>query len=605
VLARPLPLALSRPRQVRVWSLWAAGWLLVVALASPAEAEVELHVRGRSYISLQESSSNDEIEIRGRLSDDFGRPLEGATIHWEEIDRRTAAARPLSGTSPCETRTSASPDSSQSAPQTDVRGEFCLRVAATVARSGGSWRIRFDGIRDYDPAVVDLDPINLRGSLSIDWSETPREIPVDHDSVRLRWRLVGPPSNADVAPQTVSIHAKFVGDQQPAARSVELGQVRAPINAPTTTFVDPRKLGGPGPGRLVLGFAGDAKWLPMHVSVPAIRTAMVRVEPARPLPTLTPGKRCLLEFRATSKVGQVVQGAVESIVDAGQPRLWPLNDGRTVVPLDVPKNSARDLTLRIRFAPGSPGWLAGPPITLHLPMQQTSPWRYAAWYLAGLAVLGWLVWTRRGYAAPKKRRGPPRRSELIPIAKLEWQATLDGTSGLDAWGTVIDAHDGVPIGSAQLRVTEVGFAAERVLARTISDTNGKFSFPEGSLQSLPRPWLVAEARHHSTFRAQIPGPGRLVVHMVNRRRTLLARLVDWIGKGTHSRFRSAEPTPEEIAHHADQIGDSKVAEWAREVGLAAFGPRQPDSDDEARLEPPNGPAAIRGATRRPGTPHRS
>ena len=133
-------------------------------------------------------------------------------------------------------------------------------------------------------------------------------------------------------------------------------------------------------------------------------------------------------------------------------------------------------------------------------------------------------------------------------------------------GRVIDAHDGTPIAGALVLVRLPAFDASGVQRTARTDDAGAFELDGGA--AGPGAALEVRAPFHTPLAAAMPPPGTLVLSVMSRRRTLLARFVDWASRDGGWE-RRGEATPGEVAVRTDR---AEVATWARAVDEAAFGP---------------------------------
>jgi hypothetical protein len=162
-------------------------------------------------------------------------------------------------------------------------------------------------------------------------------------------------------------------------------------------------------------------------------------------------------------------------------------------------------------------------------------------------------------------------------------------------GLVTDAHDGTPVAHARIDLI-LAEPAGTVLARSVAGENGEFELTPsaGAHGAL----FVVRAPFHADLVSPAPGFGRVRIDLVTRRRHLLGRLAHWASRQAPFRRGRAEPTPAEVARVARRWQRPEVAEWARAVESAAYGPTPVDDRVERAVqerEPPDprgpGPAA--------------
>jgi len=154
-----------------------------------------------------------------------------------------------------------------------------------------------------------------------------------------------------------------------------------------------------------------------------------------------------------------------------------------------------------------------------------------------------------------------------PVARAPIDIVEVGDARAGWRGEVLDAHDGSPIADAVVLVRLPAFDASGVLRTARTDVTGAFVL-EGAESAGPGAALEVRAPFHSPLAAPMPPPGKLVLSLVSRRRTLLARFVEWaVHDGGWE--RRGEATPGEVARRTDR---GEVAGWADAVDEAAFGP---------------------------------
>ena len=93
---------------------------------------------------------------------------------------------------------------------------------------------------------------------------------------------------------------------------------------------------------------------------------------------------------------------------------------------------------------------------------------------------------------------------------------------------MIDAHDGTPITDAIVLVRLPAFDASGVQRTARTDHVGAFALDGGA--AGPGAALEVRAPFHTPLAAAMPPPGTLVLSLTSRRRTLLARFVDWASR---------------------------------------------------------------------------
>jgi hypothetical protein len=280
----------------------------------------------------------------------------------------------------------------------------------------------------------------------------------------------------------------------------------------------------------------------------------------------------------------VSSGSVEALLGSRTVGIATVAGGRAQIAVALGSGRFSG-PMTVRYLPSSPWWIAGPAEQVRASVPKGSAWRGVFWAATLLAIAAYIA------AAWRRPPRPSSKREALDVASPPKEATMrwvPSAPGAPGWtGMATDAHDGAPIGGAVVVATLA--RAER---RTVTEPDGSFVLPPPPSSPHAAGRLRVEGKWHSVLEGELPPQGHIVITLVTRRRTLLARLVDWARKrgapwaGTH------DPTPGEVARSAETLEDRSVASWARAVEAAAFGPAAVDPTEEARvrsLEPDSKP----------------
>jgi hypothetical protein len=155
---------------------------------------------------------------------------------------------------------------------------------------------------------------------------------------------------------------------------------------------------------------------------------------------------------------------------------------------------------------------------------------------------------------------------------------VEGDRTLHGWrGSVRDAHDGAPIAGAVIELVETS-REQMPLVRTQADEAGLFDLrPPGDTRNL---LLAVRAPFHAELVVPTPEYGVVRVDLLTRRRHVLGRLVRWASSRPAFGSRRGEPTPQEVERAARTVERGAVADWARAVEAATYGPAPLDERGE-------------------------
>lgn len=383
---------------------------------------------------------------------------------------------------------------------------------------------------------------------------------------------------AGEAVESLAVSLNITREGRPAQK-VALAQVEIGSNAEFR--VPSRTFGAPGPIEVSADFAGSATTRATRTLLHVTSTAQAVLSLAEPVAPSHPESGVHLRVRVDSVAGAVPSGSVEARsggVSLGSVRV---TGGTAELYVQLEEAAAKARPLELRYVADSPWWLPGAALSVEVPILPPSPWHRIAWITA-VAALG--TWLLAGWQRPRRLERAAARTEgdagRAPVDVLELNDALSG------WrGRVLDAHDGTPISNAVVLVRLPSFDASGVLRTALTDDSGAFVLP-GTDSAGPGAALEVRAPFHTALAAPMPPPGTLVLSLTSRRRTLLARFVNWAAREGGS-DRRGEATPGEVALRTDR---PEVAGWAGAVDEAAFGPDPLSEAKEhgvAAREPPH------------------
>ena len=526
-----------------------------IAHAALARAEAQLRVTGTLTIEASASQRQNASEVEARLLDDAGHAVSAADLRILPLNASSAlSARD------CHSR------SVPLIPNAD--GSY-------VARSNGSGAlcVHFDGTPERAEFELSFaDPNGLYSavarrvvadsatrSVELAFSPAPSVLSLERDTqiISLLSRAV-PPLGAGEDAESLSVSLNLTRDGH---APLLLSRANVELGSGFEFRVPSRAFGAPGPIEVSVEFAGSASTRAARVLAHGTVTAQTKLALAEPI---APSHPVRVRVSASSVAGPVPNGSVEARsagVSLGSARVA---NGSAELYLQLPESTAKARPIELRYVPDSPWWLPGATLSVDIPILPPSPWRRIAW-IAAVAVLG--TWLLLGWQRPRRLEravgsGAPRHTARAPVDVLEVGAAHSG------WrGQVLDAHDGTPIADAMVLVRLPAFDASGVLRTARTDENGAFVL-ESADSAGPGAALEVRAPFHAPLAAPMPPPGKLVLSLTSRRRTLLARFVEWAMRDGGWE-RRGEATPGEVARRTDR---TEVASWAGAVDEAAFGP---------------------------------
>lgn len=579
VAGRP---GLSYRRGIAKRALATAFWLGLALSAPPAWA-APLRVRGSAVIQAHATPVDGGLEIRGQLQDESSRPFGDAPVRLWLLPARGKPPENIVLPSGCGPT---SPHSVRPAPggaryivvRANDAGRFCVRLRGQAI--SGTVRLRFAGNDYFAATETDLDVDSTRRALGLLFSPEPRVL-----SLERRRHLIG---------VATSIEPSDISGQAEGAPSIRLSLELQPKDGHRRELasatlragdralfaVDSSALGGVGPARLTVAFAGSPTLEPARLTTVVERTAWVTLSLQHPVARSNPHRGAGIVVRATSRAGAVPGGTVEARFGGESVGSAPVVNGiaHVVAIFDAPREKNAMLTLR--YLPSAPWWLPGAPIDVAVPLAPPSPWRRLPWVLAAIGIALWVV---RGWHRPARRETPGHVDPTEPPGRPALALVEPGPARSGWRGSVRDAHDGSPIADARVLLRVPSFGPGGVAAETTTDEDGQFSLPHLDGARVEGATLEASARWHSTLVEPLVAPGHVAIALVSRRRALLDLLVGWARRRGPPWAGRNDPTPGHVVEVARDRSVPDVADWAQGVQQAAFGPTPPDETRELEL----------------------
>jgi hypothetical protein len=561
--------------------LLATSLLPTVSFGEPARP---IRILGSASLSATVSAPTsgepavEEVRVEGRLEDDANQGVPDAHVL---LTLGTGAPSPLLQNCPGHTSLQRGEGD---VPQlkTDAEGRFCLILPASTLPGA---RLTYTDAAGYlGAAELKLPSTPAMRSLELSFGAVPTELSLDTPIQGIEVSSALPPGGTPMTGETqldlglLTPHGAF---GVIASTFVHPGE-RARFEVPSAAF------GAPGTAVLVARVAGtalDGTEARQRIT----KTASVSLLPSSLSLEVREGETFELPVNVRWARGDVDSGTVEARADGRAVAAAPVQKGsaKLVIPGSWSGGTSavapdQPRTIELHFVPSSPWWKPGPPAVVPVSFQPPSNWSHLPWLVGALALFGWvaLIWKR-----------PPRRARsLTPVAieppGRESLSVEDASDGA-LRGQVLDAHSSEPVLGATVRVTESGIERELELANVPCDAEGRFDLSLAA--SLAPRRLHVQAAGYAEMIRPLPQRGRLVVHLVTVRRSVLEQLNAWARRKGSPWYQGGSPTPAEISETARSRSDGRVERWANDVEMAAFGPDEPSTQTERSLregEPP-------------------
>ena len=557
---------------------------MFVTLAAPRDAAAgpRIHVRGTARIDAQAARDAGDLLLSGALVDDGGQALSGETVALtlaREADPRQIVsfsedgqtARSCGGSGAFHDATDPRPMSAGGPVVlvTDEAGRFCVRV--TVPRDKYVATIAWGGTQLLEGAKLDLPIDTGRQAISLRFDPEPRIVSLDKGQLAVQ-----------VIASYQENQTTHAGAGLPLYLTNEKGEAlgagaTSPAGALKLTIPSDR-LGPPGRGELRVAFNGNGDLTKsVHIAHIERQARVYLTAPDDPALPLSPEEGIPLPVSATTKAGFIPTfGSVEARIGDAVVGAAPLDNGKAqlVATFAAPRD-ATDVEIRIRYLPSAPWLIPAEDAIVRVRVKGPSPWKQAPLFVAGLAVVVWLV---VGRIKPKAKTA---KSTIGPKPAIHGEArvevlrpTRDSRAGWS--GRVIDAHDAVPIRGARVRIERPGFERAAVIGSAFANEQGRFELRAEAGDGFDE--LVIDGPLHAELRQPLPPCGELQVALVLRKRRLLERMVAWAKRRGRPYDSSPEATPGHVRRAAGN--DFAMAKWADAIEKAAYG----GGDVDARLE---------------------
>jgi len=525
-----------------------------------ARADTPLRITGTLDIEASASLRHGVSELNAHLLDDAGHAVAQAEVRvkptFGESGARGATARACRARAP-----ELAPDSDGTyTTHSDGSGALCVRFEGAFEHA--EFDLSFSDPNGlYAPVLKHVVADGAARSVEVAFSPAPSVLALEREEQVLSLATRPEPAlNADEASELLALTLAAKREGAPAQT---LAHTTVELGSSGEFHVPSRALGGPGPLELDARFAGSATTRAAHASAHVTCTALAELSLAEPLALARPEAGVHVRVRVSSVAGAVPSGAVEARIAGATLGSARVSNGLAELNLPIDEATARAQPLMLRYVADAPWWLPARPLEVEIPISPPSPWPRFGWILAVVLLSAWLFSSWQRPRRLERRMNAPGRSTVrAPVDVIEVGSVEQG------WhGRVVDAHDGTPIAQATLFIRLPSFDGQGVLRSAQTDAEGAFRL-EGTHNTGPGAALEVRAPWHSSLAAPMPPPGRLVLSLVSRRRTLLGRFAAWT-RGDAEWGQRHDPTPGEVARRAQR---KDVSAWAGAVDEAAFGP---------------------------------
>jgi hypothetical protein len=529
-----------------------------LAWSAPARAQTQLRVTGSLTIDASASLQRGACEVTARLLDDAGHAVSGAQLQIKLV----GSAEPAPTARECGSRTSELPLTAQGVylARTNDSGALCVHFEITSEHP--EFELSFSDPNGlYTAASRRVVADSATRSVEMAFAPAQTVLALERDTQILT--LVTRPQPALAAGEPVENMRISLSAAHDGVPAQALGSASVEIGSNAEFRIPSRALGAPGPLELSADFSGSATTRSARTVAHVTTTALAVLSLADPVAASHPESGVRFRVRVSSVAGRVPSGSVEARsggVSLGSARVV---DGVAELYVQLEEAAAKARPLELRYVADSPWWLPAAALSVEIPILPPSPWRRIAWIAAVTALGTWLLvgWQRPRRIERAATSGTGREAVRAAVDIVELGDARGG------WrGRVLDAHDGTPIANAVVLVRLPAFDASGVQRTAHTDDAGAFALDGGA--AGPGAALEVRAPFHTPLAAAMPPPGTLVLSLMSRRRTLLARFVAWASRDGGWE-RRGEATPGEVAVRTDR---AEVATWARAVDEAAFGP---------------------------------
>ncbi|HEY3667259.1 MAG TPA: carboxypeptidase-like regulatory domain-containing protein [Polyangiaceae bacterium] len=533
-----------------------AAFSYLIWLAAAA-AQTQLRVTGSLTIDASASLQHGACEVAARLLDDAGHAVPDAPIQLKL----------LSPVEPAPTARECGAHGSELSlnalgvylPRTNDSGALCVHFEG--APEHPEFELSFNdpsGLYTAATKHVVADSATRSVQMAFTPAQTVLALERDTQIVVVATR----PEPALAAGEAVEKLGITLSAARDGAPSQRLGFVSVEIGSNAELRIPSRAFGAPGPLELSAEFAGSRTTRASRTVAHVTSTALAVLSLAEPIAESHPESGVRVRVRVSSVAGAVPSGSVEARSGTTTLGSARVTDGSAELYVQLEEAAAKARPLELRYVADTPWWLPAAALSVEIPILPPSPWRRIAW-IAAVAALG--TWLLVGWQRPRRIERPSSTGNIREVVRAAVDIVELGNARGGWRGRVVDAHEGTPIADAIVLVRLPAFDASGVQRTARTDQAGAFSL-DGN--AGPGAALEVRAPFHTPLAAPMPPPGTLVLSLMSRRRTLLARFVDWVTR-EGGWERRGEATPGEVATRTDR---TEVATWARAVDEAAFGP---------------------------------
>jgi hypothetical protein len=517
------------------------------------------------------------VQLRGRLTDELGRPIGGVDLVVEESQDSENYIK-ISEFWSCDR-----PDrlNEEQVPLTKQDGTYCLRLAAGSDGSGNvatspKFRVSFRGSSQHSASSVSSEPPSREGSIRINWGQTPRVVWLG-EPVAIGVGIEGdPPSPAAQPNQPDPNRVEFRVELESSQGKRELLSGGVQIGKPVSLRLTGTEWADVGEAKLVAtAVRGSAT---IKDVFPIYRKAVVELDVHAQKDQLAHGESVVVLVHVHSLGATRPLGIILLRRPDASPLYGALVDGRVMLESSSLSEIAEgEQVLDVEYVPQDGRWLGSGSKSLRYFVLPPTDWSRYLWGALGVLVVAWLKWRSSSLAAPLAAARPTLHSVLSSLRRRRPPVRVAGGAGKSE-GRVIDAHEGIGVVGATIRQERPGFQSIQILGQTQSDEVGNFLVPASAYHTFQDSRLVVEAPGYVSQLVLLgTSADELLIPLESIRRRSLRELAEWANRAGPVFSTHPYPTPKWIRDQASRNGLRDIARWAEKIEEVAFAPITPAS----------------------------
>ncbi len=559
-----------------------------------------MQVRGVARVDAHAARSAGKLVLSGVVKDDLSAPVVGASV---VLTVTGAGSGDIVPCSPAEDRVDVG-SSGEVVLLTDAQARFCVRLPLRGSGYVAHFEVRPSTFLEGSAVDLPLDP--ARKSVTVRFDPEPTVLDLDGDAVSVDTAATSEEDGEVTAVPGITLQLSNEAD-------VVLATATTSTSGSARFRIASAGLGPAGRGELRVTFSGSPEL--SRSSHTAFVERRTRVHLEGPSATDPVARTTTIKGKVTAQVRVVAACAVHqcSAAPTGSVAMYlgekliyvaPISSGQARVAASLPADRGwGDAPFRLRYVADAPWFIPEYDVVLPRDAPPRNAWGGALAALAGLAAVGWVVAAR--WRPPDAGAETPAPAPARVAARAGVTVVRVSASDADLQGRVVDAHEGIPVPTALVRLVRAGFDGADVVSQGRCDADGSFRL--SLVGARPGDELVVESGAYCTLRSPLATRGEIEIALVLRRRQLVDDLVRWARRRGGRFDARPEPTP---AHVRRAAGDEEqVATWADALEQAAYGGEVVDEEVETRINAgsrplPRDEAGSRGHAKGGGGPRR-